>query len=254
MTLIAGPCVLEDLGTATETAKELVNITKDKDINFYFKSSCVKDNRTSSTSWQGPGFTTGMTYLLSIKQRYNCMITTDFHTIGQIKKYAKFVDLVQIPAYLAKQRSLIDAAFTYANYVHIKKPQFMGPLEFSKYINDIYSRNYPKPIDITITDRGTMFGYNQTIMDPRHIPILKSSMADKILVDITHPNKNYPMSSREMVETLAMSAIAVGADGFFVETHPRCSEALCDAETMYPLEHIEKLIERTYELYTLINN
>lgn len=250
MKLIAGPCVLEKFTTTYEIAEELYNILWDyADIDFYFKASCVKDNRTSTDNYNGPGFEAGINQLQIIKRDFHYKITTDFHTINQIEKYGDRVDLIQIPAYLSRQQSLMDCASRTGTPIHVKKPQYLGPIETLNLINNIPTR---QP-NIIVSDRGTMLGYDKVFMDPRHIPILQASRATSVLVDATHPNKNYPLGGMEMVEALVMSYIAAGADGMFIETHPTPHEALCDHETMYPLKGLGSLVRRAYELYTFIN-
>jgi len=253
MILIAGPCVIEDKLSIEDIALSIIDNIDNKNIDFYLKSSCIKDNRTLIDSYSGVGFNEGLKILLYLKNKYKIKITTDFHNIEQIKKYGKYVDIIQIPAFLAKQTSLLREAVKCNKPIHIKKPQFIGPAETKNIVNNVKKIGHKK--DLIITDRGTMLGYNQTFMDPRHVPIIKSNDV-KMLVDITHPNKNYPMNEDKVkhTETLAMSYIASGADGFFIETHNNCKDALCDSETMYPLSNLGSLIEKSYELYTFINN
>jgi len=251
MILIAGPCVIEDYDTLYYTAKKLKDIIKYKIIDFYFKSSILKDNRTYHDSYKGVDFIKGIKYLQNIRDEFNIKITTDFHSVEQIKEYGNKVDLIQIPAFLAKQTSLLKAAVETGNEIHIKKPQHLGPVEANFIIDNIYKMNYNN--SIIISDRGTLLGYNKTFLDPRHIPIMKNSSA-KVLADITHPNKNYPYNNfMKLSQTLAKASIAAGADGLFIETHPNCNEAKCDSGTMYPLKEMEKLIKDIYELYQFIN-
>jgi len=253
MILIAGPCVIEDKLTLEEIAINILEAIDDKNIDFYLKASCVKDNRTSVSSYTGVGFKEGLKDLLYLKNKFNIKITTDFHSAEQLRAYGKYVDLIQIPAFLAKQTSLLKEAVSQDKNIHIKKPQFIGPVETSSIIKNIEFLKHKK--ELIITDRGTMLGYNQTFMDPRHVPVIKKNNV-KVLVDITHPNKNYPVINDRynLSETLAMSYIASGADGFFIETHSRCQDALCDSETMYPLNLLNSLVEKSYELYSFVNN
>lgn len=248
MTLIAGPCVIEDYKTLDETAQYLCNAIERKHIDFYFKSSAVKDNRTSVSSYSGVGMEKGIKFLQQIKKSYDIKITTDFHNINDIIQFGEEVDLIQIPAFLAKQTSLLKATALINKPVHIKKPQFVGPTEAFNIYQNIISQGYKK---IYITDRGTMFGYNQTIIDPRHISIMKEKIPN-VLVDITHPNKNYFGDVLLNSTTLAKSAIVSGADGIFLETHPDCNQAKCDSNTMIPSQYIENIIKEIYQLWEFV--
>jgi 2-dehydro-3-deoxyphosphooctonate aldolase (KDO 8-P synthase) len=247
MILIAGPCVIENENVLEEAADYLTNAIEGKDIDFYFKASAVKDNRTKKENYSGVGMEKGVSMLLDIKRRWGVKITTDFHTDIDIMRYGGFVDLIQIPAYLAQQTSMIKAAAGMNKPIHIKKPQFLGPVEASQPVKKY--RDFGSKNDVILTDRGTMFGYNQTIFDPRHIPIMLDSGANYVLADVTHPNKNYPGDVFENIVVLAKSAIVAGASGIFIETHPNCNEALCDGKTMLPLEHIEGFLEEVYSLW-----
>lgn len=253
MKVIAGPCVIENKEILETVAKELVNIIEDKDIDFYFKSSCVKDNRTLITGFRGVGFEKGIKYLLDIKKQFGCKITTDFHSVEDLERWGEYVDLIQIPAFLAKQTSIIKAAASLGKSIHIKKPQFIGPIE-ARSITLKAKHNNPNQ-EVIMTDRGTMLGYDRVFMDPRHIELMKDGNNAKVLVDCTHPNKNYPIrTTHNHIFTLAQSYISAGSDGIFFETHSRCNNAKCDSKTMLPLEYARQLIERSYELYTFINN
>lgn len=252
MKLIAGPCVIESYDQLKETIEYLLEAIKDKKIDFYFKASCIKDNRTTIDNFSGVGMDEGISMLLKIKKEYGIKITTDFHNEVDIMRYGGFVDLIQIPAYLAQQTSLLVAASKMHKPIHIKKPQFLGPLE-------IY-QPYKKLIDlgvkeeIMLTDRGTMLGYDMVFMDPRHIPIMKDH-GSTVLVDVTHPNKNYPDAEigggyKDFYSLiLARTAIVSGADGIFLETHPNCREARCDTGTMIYSQEISKFIDDVYGLW-----
>ena len=251
MILIAGPCVIEDFDTLQNTAEQLKEAIDGKEIEFYFKSSVLKDNRSFHNYYRGPGFETGIQNLIEIRKKTNVKITTDFHSIEQIEEYGRYVNLIQIPAFLAKQTSLLEAAVISGTPIHIKKPQHLGPVEANLIAHNVYKMGHDMPV--IITDRGTTLGYNQTFMDPRHIPTMKQPYS-KVLVDVTHPNKNYPyLDTITLTKSLVMSGIAAGANGIFMETHPQCDKALCDAGTMYPLSETKKLIEEAYNLWKYIN-
>ncbi len=245
MIIVAGPCVIEDTEILDETAYTLKDIIDGAGIDFYFKASAVKDNRTSTKNYAGVGMEQGISMLLDIKKKYGLKITTDFHNEFDISRYGAWVDLIQIPAYLAQQTSLLVAASQMGKPIHIKKPQFLGPEEAAQPCNKLKELGFKDKI--ILTDRGTMFGYNQTLFDPRHIPIMKKTGVS-VLVDVTHPNKNYPYDPYNSL-ILARSAIVSGADGIFFETHPRCDEAKCDGKTMIPLKDVADFIEDVMGYY-----
>lgn len=256
MKLIAGPCVVEDYEILDKTAQYLCSAIEGKKIDFYFKSSAIKDNRTKIEKYQGVGMHEGISNLIDIGRKYDVKITTDFHTEIDIMRYGSYVDLIQIPAYLAQQTSLIEAASKIHKPIHIKKPQFLGPIEAAQPYNKLMDLGFDE--QVFLTDRGTMFGYNMTMMDPRHIPLLKSH-GPKVLVDVTHPNKNYPTGNDIDYKffnalILARSAIVSGADGIFLETHPDCTSAKCDAGTMISAQDIEEFVQDIYSLWKYINN
>lgn len=253
MVLISGPCVIESLDILEKTAEKILESIRDKDIDFYFKASCVKDNRTKIKNYTGVGMKDGIAMLLDIKKKYNVKITTDFHNENDIFRYGSYVDLIQIPAYLGQQTSLIDAASKLHTPIHIKKPQFLGPTEAEQPYRKLTDLGFKE--QVFLTDRGTMFGYNQTIFDPRHIPLMKSTGV-QVLADVTHPNKNYPENDEYgyfYSVILARSAMVSGADGIFVETHPDCNQAKCDSKTMISLDKFDDFISDIYSLFQYTN-
>lgn len=249
MILIAGPCVIEDYENLQRTAEYIQEATRNKRINVYFKASCLKDNRTTIDNYQGVGFEKGIKLLQRIKNETGLKTTTDFHSSDQLRDYSGWVDLIQIPAYLAQQTSILKTASLQRRDIHIKKPQFLGPEGANKLTQKLKDLDFPGKV--FLTDRGTMFGYNQVMMDPRHISLMK---ADKVLADITHPNKNFPGMRWMNVEALGMSAIAAGADGIFLETASNCSEALCDAGTMLSPSRFNTVINKIYNLWEYLND
>lgn len=245
MILIAGPCVIESKQILSETVEALLDSIEGKNIDFYFKSSFRKDNRTDFNNFEGLPTREALSYLEEIKKEYNVKICTDFHTVGQIDLVGEFdIDIIQIPAYLAKQKSLLEYAAHVARQerktLFIKKPQFIGPDGAKQIIKNIQSLG---SVPLLMADRGTMLGYDQMFMDPRHVPIMKESGA-KILGDITHPNKNYPGDKNKNIEILGKAYLAAGADGLFIETHTRCEEALCDRETMLQTKYLKDYINK----------
>jgi len=251
MKIICGPCVIENYEALQKTAKLILEATKNKKIDVTFKSSCIKDNRTSLENYHGTNMAIGTFFLNRIKEEYGFNITTDFHSELQIKEYGNTVDIIQIPAYLAQQTSLLLAAVKEKKIIHIKKPQFLGPVEAQQPFKKLIKLKVPNE-NIIITDRGTMLGYNQTFMDPRHVTIMKK-YAKNVYVDITHPNKNLLGSSLEYAIALAKSYIAAGVDGIFFETHENLESALCDANTMIDANILNYFIEEIYEVWKFFN-
>lgn len=255
MILIAGPCVIESYEILEETVETLLDtLKKYLKIEFYFKSSCVKDNRTKIENFKGVGFEKGIEWLLKIKEKYNAKICTDFHTITQIEEWGKYIDILQIPALLCQQTSLLESAAKTNKIIHIKKGQFLGIEQFKGPIDKLKNAGAEK---IFATDRGTLLGYDRVFMDPRHvIQIKKYCKPTKVLVDITHPTKVCTKDSYGNffdAYYIAMGYLAAGVDGIFMETHPSLKKALCDAITMIPLNIAERWIKDFYDLHQFIN-
>jgi len=258
MTLIAGPCVIESYEILEETAQELLRLTKYKAIDFYFKSSWKKDNRTKLQNYRGVSLRIAINYFSKLKEKYPTLkICTDFHNDFQVQMAEDFIkeyiDVIQIPAFLARQNSLLaTVASTFNKKVHIKKPQFMDPVDIDQSINMLTNIGVSLN-DIFVTDRGTCFGYDNLILDVRHIPIMKNYNT-KVLVDITHPNKNYfdfHEQANKYSEILGLSSLISGADGLFLETHPNPPISQCDGLTMLPLKNMGKLIDYFLKTYML---
>jgi len=219
-----------------------------KRIDLYIKASCIKDNRTKLENFRGVGFASGLDYLQDIRKHYGVKVTTDFHSYEELREYATAVDLIQIPAYLAQQTSLLTAASTYKRDIHIKKPPFLSPQNASLLVHKISSTFENK---VFLTDRGTSFGYDQLMMDPRHIALLE---ADKVLADVTHPNKWFPGDAQDNALILAKTALVSGADGIFVETAINATSAKCDSSTMLTPKNFTNLVEETYDLWSYLND
>jgi 2-dehydro-3-deoxyphosphooctonate aldolase (KDO 8-P synthase) len=253
MVLIAGPCVIEDYEMLNVTAKVLSKVVKNLDIDFYFKSSCIKDNRTKVENFRGVGFKQGIEWLEKIRGMYDVKICTDFHNIDQLKKWSDRVDLIQIPAFLGRQVSMLECAAQQNKTIHLKKPQFMSYSDVQIPIKILQKSGAEK---IFLTDRGTYSGEFLT-MDPRSVEIMKAYLYEdpnvKILADITHPNKGQNLLSDRLARNLGKAYIAAGADGLFLETHPNMQQALCDEETMLSLESASKYITEFYLLKKFID-
>ena len=242
--LIAGPCVIETYETTFQVASHLKKITNLLDIPFIFKASFDKANRTSIHSFRGPGFDEGLKILETIKKELNIRIISDIHLPKQAKNAAKILDIIQIPAFLCRQTDLILAACNTGKPVNIKKGQFLSPLECSNILNKAEESGNT---DICITERGSSFGYNNLVVDFRSIPIIKN-LGAPIVFDATHsvqlPGGAIDSSAgeRQFVPTLSKAAIAAGAHGLFIETHPEPEKALCDGPNSLPLNDMEDLL------------
>ncbi len=242
--LIAGPCVIEDMDTTFKTAETLKKITSRLDIPFVFKSSFDKANRTSVESFRGPGFSNGLKILKKIKEELDIKIISDIHLPEQAEKASQVLDIIQIPAFLCRQTDLITAACRTLKPVNIKKGQFLSPFECSNIINKaIQSGNDC----VGITERGSSFGYNNLVVDFRSIDIIRQ-MKVPVIFDATHSVQlpggkiNASAGNREYVPVLSRAAIAAGADGLFIETHPDPDNALCDGPNSIHLNDVETLL------------
>lgn len=253
MILICGPCVIDNLRDLKVDACEIsATMEKHPDIDFYFKASCIKDNRTSLKNYYGSGFTIGIQYLEEVKKEYGMKITTDFHTVEQLDVYGHRVDLIQIPAFLAMQTSLINAAVKIGKPIHIKKPQWLPPYDVKKPVSKVKEQKKDTPV--FMTDRGTTFGYGSVMVDSRHIKMMKTSGCDKVIVDITHPQNHSDVFSADYAEQLGMASLAAGADGLFIESTYNPAVAKCDGDSMIPTGQLYHYINKFAKLYRFLND
>ena len=242
---IAGPCVIESKKSAGYIAGKLKNITKKYPVRFIFKASFDKANRTSIKSFRGPGLSRGMDILRGIKKKEGVFVMTDVHCVAQAKPAARVVDVIQIPAFLSRQTDLVLAAANTGRYVNIKKAQFMSPYDIKYVIEKAESCGNKK---VMITERGTAFGYNNLVVDFRSILIMKD-FGYPVIYDATHslqrPSGQNGVSGgdREFVFALSLAAVAAGADGIFLETHPAPEKACSDKATSLHLDKVEDLLK-----------
>jgi 2-dehydro-3-deoxyphosphooctonate aldolase (KDO 8-P synthase) len=244
--LIAGPCVIESEELCCEVALALGKACRKLGITYVFKASYDKANRTSAKSFRGPGLEGGLEVLAGIRRRFGLPVLTDVHTEQQAQLAAEAnVDILQIPAFLCRQTDLIHAAVGTGKIVNIKKGQFLSPQEMGQVVSKAEEAGGEK---LLVTERGTTFGYNNLVSDMRAIPILRG-LGYPVIFDATHsvqlPGGGGDKSTgqREFAPVLARCAIAAGADGVFIETHPKPDKALSDGPNMVPLSEMPELLK-----------
>ncbi len=243
--LIAGPCVLETLDISLEIAKKIKEIAEEMGFDYIFKASFDKANRTSIKSYRGPGIEKGLDMLSDIKTKAGVKVISDIHTPDQAEKVKDVLDIIQIPAFLCRQTDLIVETAKTGKPLNIKKAQFMSPWEM-KY--PVEKAREAGAKDIFLTERGTMFGYNNLVVDFRSIPIMKS-LGCPVIFDATHsvqlPGAGAGCSggNREFVPLLAKAAFSVGADGIFMEAHPDPEKALCDGPNSIFLDDAGEILK-----------
>ncbi len=253
LTILAGPCAIESQEILNQTAEKLKEITEKLDINFVFKSSFDKANRSSITSFRGPGMEKGLEMLSLVKKEFDLPIVTDIHTPDQAEPVAEVADILQIPAFLCRQTDLLVAAAKTGKIVNIKKGQFLAPEQMNPLIKKVEDSGNQ---NILLTDRGTSFGYNNLVVDFRGIPIMQT-FGYPVIFDATHsvqlPGANGVCSGgdRRFVPSLANAAMAVGANALFFEVHPEPDKALCDGANMIALEDAEKVFKKCKEIFEL---
>jgi 2-dehydro-3-deoxyphosphooctonate aldolase (KDO 8-P synthase) len=241
---IAGPCVLESEGLALSVASFLEELAGRLGIQVIFKGSFDKANRSSSTSYRGPGEKEGLRILAKVKERHGLPVTTDVHDPAQAANAARVVDLLQIPAFLCRQTDLLLAAGEAGVAVNIKKGQFMAPWDMLNAVDKVRSTGNA---NILVTERGTTFGYNNLVVDYRGLPAMRESVCP-VIFDATHsvqlPGGAGIASSgeRKYVAPLARAAMAAGVDGVFLEIHPAPERALSDGPNSLPLAEVEPLL------------
>jgi len=255
LVLIAGPCVLEGEAIAMEIAKALKELCRSLDIPLIFKASYEKDNRGSERSYKGPGLEEGLRVLSKVKEKMGIPVLSDVHRMEDVDRAKEVLDIIQIPAFLCQQTSLLLKVGEAGKVVNIKKGQFVAPENMAGAVRKIYSTGNRQ---VLLTERGTSFGYNKLISDFCSIPILQE-IGCPVIFDATHVVRNYGIPSEDprggspqYVPHLSRAAVAVGCNGLFLETHPRPSEALCDASSMIPLNEMEGLLRQTKAIHDMV--
>ncbi|GCD78732.1 2-dehydro-3-deoxyphosphooctonate aldolase [Thermaurantimonas aggregans] len=241
--IIAGPCVMESYELMAEVAQTLADIKARKGYRIVFKASFDKANRTSVSSFRGPGLEKGLTWLSDIKATYGLEVTTDIHESHQAAPVGQVVDVVQIPAFLCRQTDLVVEAGKTGKIVNIKKAQFLTAADMKYPAEKVLSTGNSQ---IWLTERGNMLGYNNLVVDFRNIPALQQH-GFPVIMDCTHavqqPGGGVTGGNRALVKPMALAAKAFGADGYFFEVHPEPEKGLSDAANMYRLSEFEQLLD-----------
>lgn len=251
LSLIAGPCVIENKKLCFKVAESLKKTCDKLGIFYVFKASYDKANRTSGKSFRGPGVEAGLETLAKVREKIGVPVLTDVHTETQVAAAAEVVDVLQIPAFLCRQTDLINAAVATGKIVNVKKGQFLSPKEMGQVVQKAQSAGAKK---LLVTERGTTFGYNNLVADMRSIPILRG-FGFPVIFDATHsvqlPGGGGDKSAgqREFAPVLARCAITAGANGVFIETHPDPDKALSDGPNMIPLAEMPKLLQQLLKIW-----
>lgn len=242
---IAGPCVIESQDLLEVVASKLLEIKKNLDIDIYFKASFDKANRTSISSFRGPGMEKGLMMLNDIKEKFGLKILTDIHESEQADPVGKVVDVLQIPAFLCRQTDLLIAAAKTGKIVNIKKAQFLSGVDMKYPVEKALDAGAK---EVWLTERGNIYGYNNLVVDFRNIPDMKK-ITSRVIMDCTHSVQRPGAAggktggNREFVPSMALAAKAFGANGYFFEVHPNPDEALSDGSNMLFLDDLETVIK-----------
>jgi len=252
--LIAGPCVIESEKHARMMAEKVAKIAAHVGVPYIFKASYDKANRSSVHSFRGPGLTEGLRILAKIKSDLNLPVLTDIHEAAHAGLAGEVVDILQIPAFLARQTDLLVAAGKTGKTVNIKKPQFVSPWDMKNTIEKVESTGNK---NILLTERGATFGYNNLVVDMRSFPIMKK-LGYPVVFDVTHSIQipgglgHASGGQPEFIEPLARAGVAAGIDGIFLETHDNPAAALSDGPNALPLEQLPPLLAKLKELGALV--
>ncbi len=250
--LISGPCVIEDESIMMKTAEKLKEVSEKLNIKIIYKSSFQKDNRSSLKYYDGPGLAKGMAILAKVKEQFGFPLLTDIHYPDQATAAGEVCDVLQIPAYLCMQSTLMVAAAKTGKVVNIKHGQFLAPENMKHPVQKCIDAGND---NIILTERGFTFGYNDMVVDPRSF-FLMGQIGYPVVFDITHSIRKYGIPSadvkggaREFLPVLSRAGVAAGVDGIFIETHPNPSEALCDAASQLLVYDLEEFLKPLIELH-----
>ena len=255
--LLAGPCVIEGRQMALDIAREVAPLCAELNIPYVFKGSYRKANRSRLDSFQGIGDEQALEILAEVGETFGVPTVTDIHAAPEAAMAARYVDILQIPAFLCRQTDLLQAAAATGRCVNVKKGQFLAPGSMRFAVDKIRQSGNP---NVMVTDRGTTFGYGDLVVDFRGIPEMQQQCKCPVIMDITHslqqPNTTGGVTGGrpDMIETIARAAIAVGADGLFIETHPDPARALSDGANMLRLDLLPALLRRLTHLRAAITS
>ncbi|MFI5315945.1 MAG: 3-deoxy-8-phosphooctulonate synthase [Myxococcota bacterium] len=254
---ICGPCVIESQSLMGATAERLKKLSEKLSLPLIFKSSYLKDNRGDELSYQGPGVDDGLEMLAWIRKEFELPVLSDVHSVEEIAAAREVLDVVQIPAFLCQQTSLLIAAGKAGKPVNVKKGQFLSPGGMASPIGKLERAGCTR---ILVTERGAQFGYNQLIADMTAIPEMRD-LGYPVIFDAGHQVRRYGIPSKDPkggvpqhIPVLLRAAVAAGANGIFLETHPNPREALCDAASQFPLDQLEELMMQARALAELVRS
>ena len=251
--LIAGPCVIESPDLALTLAETISKLPSVREFQFVFKASYLKDNRSAGDSYRGPGLYEGLRVLENVRARVGVPVLSDVHTAAEVPAAAAVLDVVQVPAFLCRQTSLLEAAGACGKTVNVKKGQFMAPEDMVNVVKKLQAAGAD---NVLLTERGTTFGYHDLVVDFRGFERMRAAGAP-VIFDVTHslqrPGGLGDKSGGEpmLAAMMARAAAAVPVDGFFIETHPDPSRALSDAASMLPLDQLEGLLAQVARIAAL---
>jgi 2-dehydro-3-deoxyphosphooctonate aldolase (KDO 8-P synthase) len=255
LVLIAGPCVIESEAHAIETARSLADITRRAGVPYIFKASFDKANRTSSSSFRGPGLEEGLRVLGRVRETVGVPVLTDIHDASQAAPVAAVADVLQIPAFLSRQTDLIQAAARTGRAVNVKKGQFLAPLDMRHAIEKVTATGNR---NVILTERGFSFGYNNLIVDMRVFPIMRG-LGYPVVYDVTHSlqlpgaGNGVTAGQAEFIEPMACAGVAAGVDGVFMEVHEEPSRAKSDAQNALRLDLLPALLEKLVQIHQVRN-
>jgi len=252
--IIAGPCVIESEDIAFYTAEQLKVICSQVGLSLLFKSSYDKANRTSLSSFRGPGLEKGLQIFSDVRSRFGIPVISDVHSIDEVKPASEVLDALQIPAFLCRQTDLILSASNTGKPVNIKKGQFLAPWDIKNIIDKFISTGNRS---LFITERGASFGYNNLVVDFRGLPIMRA-FGYPVIFDVTHSLQlpgglgSSSGGQKEFAEPLARAAVAAGVDGLFMEVHPDPDKALCDGPNMIPIDAVPDFLRVMKQIHNAV--
>ena len=254
LVLIAGPCVIESEEMTFRTAESLKELSVELGVPLIFKSSFDKANRSSLSSFRGPGMKKGLKVLGDVKKRFSLPVTSDVHAVDQVEPAAEVLDLLQIPAFLCRQTDLILAASKTGKPVNVKKGQFLSPWEVKNITEKFVSTGNR---NLLIMERGSSFGYHNLVVDVRGFPVIRS-LGTPVIFDVTHSLQlpggegSHSGGQREFAAPLMRAAVGAGVNGLFIEVHPEPDRALCDGPNMIALSELKELLKQAKAFHELV--